>query len=981
MKKFARIFFTLIATVLIFAFSPMHAKDADHCIDGGRVIFLDSNGSGDTNVAVSKDKSFAVVSADDSSTFKVFDLKTNLITEHQKPENSFVSILDSGEIAITISVNSDYSTLKSGVASLKKAKTILINPKTGTKSEAIGQFAYGGELYKVTSFDGKYTLFIKNNKGKERRILLSGAKEDILSIHNEGADAWDVFYYKKDSTLKIQDGSKIIYSGKLDTHLTTRLPGGLSPNNKLFVIEIQNNIGYSDDRAGITANGARLAVIDLDKKMQKIFSLPDDYTISNDLKEKISKDSKHMLLNSLSSLDKEVKSIDLMSGNITTHTKLDLSNPYFDVMGNICGGGFNPGKGSNVVTCIDFKTGAEVSAIEIPFYSYELTQMTPNDFVGSRSVDDSSKSVSYFISHRKICPKIVVPVECDCNLIGGSNISPSIEVVKNLAVATACSKEFSARDWKNLPSLELNSLDEKSSLVLLKRFSKPDGFDEQIHTGLLLGMLEAGLHKKYPAEFKAALGGVLYSANRLYDSLLEKYPDISNLKGKSNQSCRTAKENEKIQTAIVDYAKSKIFLTSNPEFSEFKSILNLAKDSLSNEKKSALAELAADRLVITAGDSEELNQVFPSKVHKFSENKMKEALGLNYKNLTDLTVVRDGEKLIFYELGIQPFSGSKETVAGFHAKSVKTIYVDTLPANKSVENFNWTYAEKEYSAQIEINKQSLNRAIVSTAKSPKYAEMWKAKEFRGVVIAGANLGVGLTDSVMQEYIEYYGQQGFKFEAPKVNEDLPKFLQDSISGTEPMHYFVKEAHSDGDEKNLFRISQQGKVLRGVRVVGDKKEIIDLVYPVGGSKSTLLSNQDFGKWVKAREKSGKPELVYLNSSCWSNTKAIYEISAAASPTLINIPTTTSMTVFKNNEKNVMHAAIDGIRNQKSYESIRTEMGKNRDYASQSANVFIFPDEEKYKTQITDVLKIPVDVNPKLFIKMPDGSRAPYSIEETH
>lgn len=174
-----------------------------------------------------------------------------------------------------------------------------------------------------------------------------------------------------------------------------------------------------------------------------------------------------------------------------------------------------------------------------------------------------------------------------------------------------------------------------------------------------------------------------------------------------------------------------------------KTIVSLARDSLTDEKqKESLAELAADQLIFTAGDSQELNRIFTSKIYKFAENKMKEAIGLKFKDLTDLTVTRDADTLTFHQLGVRPFDGAKETVAGLYIKSVKSVSVKDLPANKSIETLKWKYQGKEFSAEIDINKQKLDRAIVAEGKSPNYRAMWKENQFRGVVIAGANLGSG-----------------------------------------------------------------------------------------------------------------------------------------------------------------------------------------------------------------------------------------------
>ena len=79
--------------------------------------------------------------------------------------------------------------------------------------------------------------------------------------------------------------------------------------------------------------------------------------------------------------------------------------------------------------------------------------------------------------------------------------------------------------------------------------------------------------------------------------------------------------------------------------------------------------------------------------------------------------------------------------------------------------------------------------------------------------------------------------------------------------------------------------------------------------------------------------------------------------------------------------MRAAIDGVRKSKSYADIREDMKKDTRYESKTSNVFIFPDEDKYTELITNVLKIPVDIDTKLFVESVGGPPLPYSIEGDH
>jgi hypothetical protein len=120
------------------------------------------------------------------------------------------------------------------------------------------------------------------------------------------------------------------------------------------------------------------------------------------------------------------------------------------------------------------------------------------------------------------------------------------------------------------------------------------------------------------------------------------------------------------------------------------------------------------------------------------------------------------------------------------------------------------------------------------------------------------------------------------------------------------------------------------------------------------STLLSNQEFGAWIKEREKRKKGQLVYFNTSCWSDRKAIHEIEAADSKILLNIPTHTMTQTFLDIPTNAEHILFDQFRDGKSYEDMRMALQKNEGYKNGTRNKFLFPDESDYAAQITNTVE---------------------------
>ena len=132
------------------------------------------------------------------------------------------------------------------------------------------------------------------------------------------------------------------------------------------------------------------------------------------------------------------------------------------------------------------------------------------------------------------------------------------------------------------------------------------------------------------------------------------------------------------------------------------------------------------------------------------------------------------------------------------------------------------------------------------------------------------------------------------------------------------------------------------------------------------------------MQKRDAEGGSELLYLNSSCWSKSKAVYEVGAAATDKLLNIPTTTSMQTFSDNPKNPMRLTLDSIRDEKSFSDIRASLKEDKGYSSGEKNRFIFPDEEEYRSKITKVVAKPLNV--KMEMEQLEGSSwVPYSIED--
>ncbi len=245
-------------------------------------------------------------------------------------------------------------------------------------------------------------------------------------------------------------------------------------------------------------------------------------------------------------------------------------------------------------------------------------------------------------------------------------------------------------------------------------------------------------------------------------------------------------------------------------------------------------------------------------------------------------------------------------------------------------------------------------------------------------MTGTSLGSSQTASTMNEYLAYYEKEGFEFSKDQKKDqkeisNVTEFLKQQVESGE-LKYLIKEAHSDGDDKNLFRMSTKANLLVGVNRKTIEK--IYLAFPSpADNNSTLLSNQEFGQWIREKEKKGGGQIVYFNTSCGSKLKAIHEIEATQSPLLLNIPTMNTTETFTTSDESAERLLFTAFRNGKNYDEMRAELSKNEKYKNDSGNGFIFPDESRYKNHITQVLATPLKMD--VHVTTADGS--PYQFDQ--
>jgi len=439
------------------------------------------------------------------------------------------------------------------------------------------------------------------------------------------------------------------------------------------------------------------------------------------------------------------------------------------------------------------------------------------------------------------------------------------------------------------PSLSKNGISLETAYKLLYRFQKPDGFDPVEHTNVLLSLLQSPLVEKEPGMIAGVLENVLMSSNQLYNYILNKYPKLlttlSTFKPDPKEKlCRNDEDkkrisgvvqNESMQHMVELTSQGSIYLRSLNDMSWFYP-LKRALSTMNKNQKDEVIHSMTTYLRDAAADGSEFHGVFGSKLYYFVEEAIEKSLFQTTtdkdKEFSDITFVRGSTYLSPYIFGTAPIDGDPSTLSqyGFYAKRLTFVPIDTLRDGFQKEisfHTSWSAGADKYDSKFSI-KPSDARELVTKSASPPYEELKKDGVLEGLVVPGTNLFKD-SKSTMEEFKSYYEDSGFHFnEDPENIEDLPKYVSERIKSGQS-GYFLKEAHSDGDEKNIFRMDLKAKIFVGEKKDAQGKTIerVLLVYPSAEGGTKQISNAEFGSWVRAR----KNPVVFFNTSCWSTTKA--------------------------------------------------------------------------------------------------------------
>ena len=364
--------------------------------------------------------------------------------------------------------------------------------------------------------------------------------------------------------------------------------------------------------------------------------------------------------------------------------------------------------------------------------------------------------------------------------------------------------------------------------------------------------------------------------------------------------------------------------------------------------------------------------VFQSKLFYVIYAQVKAWFGLDSKPVSDITIVRGKKSFSTVILSSKPIENypSIETDFGIHYALVKEfsreLSIDGIFSGMNVVDgfVQWSLLGEQtaYRAHVKVNIQDQYevRWLVDRT-GPDYEGVWKDQKMTGLIVVGSSLR-SFSRTLLENYRSYFKKQGFQFSEINV-PDFKPFLEKTIGQCE-IDYFLKESHSDGDERNVFRFDRVNSVLKGVRSTEQgREEVVYLAFPkpfyFKDRKTSLLSNLDLAELVSQREKRGCGEITYFNTSCWSHVKARYEIESVNSPLFINIPSISLSDTFLDQEGDAIYELVHSYRNGLDFKGFRKSLEKNEGYRSGKVNRYIFPDEKRYSDSIFEHISIPLRI----------------------
>ncbi|MGZ3722198.1 MAG: hypothetical protein ACXVA9_04660 [Bdellovibrionales bacterium] len=371
---------------------------------------------------------------------------------------------------------------------------------------------------------------------------------------------------------------------------------------------------------------------------------------------------------------------------------------------------------------------------------------------------------------------------------------------------------------------------------------------------------------------------------------------------------------------------------------------------------SGMRDLLSEKLARGAAASFLFADIFFSKLNYLTDAVIAPIFGEPRQFKIDVTDRPLGKAAEILLLSTFPTTGERveRTAFGIYLKPMATMQLPPDVGSHVQRKFQWRSQGLQFEAAVDLTKTGNLADLIPKNSSFDYSQWRKRGSVTGLMMMGTNLGQQMSDDTLKSYRSFFEGMGYRFSKPDFDAAFLSTLARQI-GSGELDYLIKEAHSDGDEKNMVRAPEAALVYKGVKVSKGMRETIYLVTSDYGNKGvraatgTLISNQNFGEWLRQRP----APLFYLNTSCNSYYKVRREFSAAQTANFVPIASTTSVYEFANSPLNTTAIMIRDMLAQKDWKFMRAGMDKARKTLDRQEDKYILPNEEDYDTYVRKYL----------------------------
>lgn len=602
-------------------------------------------------------------------------------------------------------------------------------------------------------------------------------------------------------------------------------------------------------------------------------------------------------------------------------------------------------------------------------------------------MSDDGQSIKIVDGCQRSFPAIQIDPSPECT-DGRSGSKAKEDDTERSDLAIACGQDYDPRLWEGLAPKDPLRMTEAEAVALLHRLQKPGSFVLEKDFPALVAIVEGDIGQRHRDLVSGAIFNIRHDNFELAKLIVRQARGPSFFNGPYFGKCLSPAEKKKIvasfetQMVVWYYGAGR-----QPNMEETRRVFQPLVQSFSEFPKAKKEELIHQLTTIFVGDaiSGRYKGIFPSALYYFIRPGVARMFGEKTKDASYVYVVSNpgpasGDPVL-HQLALLSTSaidvgnGAKGEITPFEFH-IHRLPISVRPGDRPQDiHLEWKSHGRNYIFDSAFKVLDVSDKVPPIS-APKYDEFWKNGDFETVVVAGSNFkDVGVLD----QYLQYYLDKGFRFGSAEDVVDTRAFLKERISSGKT-DMFVKEAHADGDDYNVFRLDNRSKIMKGTKRLSDgRTETVYLVSPASASRadSRLLSNEEFGEWIRARESRGEGQILFWNKSCWSHHKAIPEITSARSKALLDIPAITMGYSFTNVPGRAPYAFLDGIRSQKPFAQIREAMKQDPKYAAKSGNWWIFPDEPEYDEKVRKHLRTAVEEKDRRMQR--DGK--PFVIDEGH